>query len=81
VATSSDPLSAWPAFTESVRQRLEAGRAAYGDRSFSRDPVALVREVQAELLDVCGWSFVLFQRLEDVQAALATCTDLGPNET
>jgi hypothetical protein len=34
------------------------------------EPAELVREIQAELLDVSGWSFVLYQRLEDVRVAL-----------
>lgn len=62
-----DPLSNWPAFASAVRSRLDAGRAAYGDRSFTLNPADLVREVQAELLDVCGWSYILFQRLEAIR--------------
>ena len=66
-----DALAAWPAFAESVRRRLEAGRAAYGDRSFARPPAELVAELQQEALDLAGWGFVLWQRLEAMRAALA----------
>ena len=65
-----DPLDAWPAFAVRVRQRLEAGRAAYGDTSFSRDPVELLNELQQEALDLAGWGFVLFRRIEAAQLAL-----------
>lgn len=65
-----DPLDSWPTFTALVRQRLEAGRATYGDRSFSADPAALLAELQQEALDLAGWGFVLFQRLEAAQNAL-----------
>lgn len=68
--SSSDPLNAWPTFAQAVRARLEAGRAAYGDRSFSADPAALLAELQQEALDLAGWGYVLFQRLEAMQAAL-----------
>jgi hypothetical protein len=62
-----DPLDAWPAFAESVRKRLEAGRTAYGDRSFQRPPAELVAELQQEALDLAGWGFVLWCRLEGIR--------------
>lgn len=64
----ADPLEAWPAFAESVRVRLEAGRAAYGDKSFSRPPAELIGELQQEALDLAGWGFVLWCRLEAMRA-------------
>ena len=66
---AGDALARWPAFAESVRVRLEAGRAAYGDRSFSRPPAELVAELQQEALDLAGWGFVLWCRLEAMRAA------------
>jgi hypothetical protein len=65
-----DPLDAWPAFAESVRKRLEAGRAAYGDKSFARPPAELVAELQQEALDLAGWGFVLWCRLEAMRGEL-----------
>jgi hypothetical protein len=61
--TTPDPLAAWPAFAAEVRSRLEAGRAAYGDRSFAAEPAALVAELEQEALDLAGWGFVLWCRL------------------
>ena len=58
-------------FIARLRDRLEAGEAAYGDASFQRDPVALLDEVAEELLDVCGWSFVLLSRLDLLRTRLA----------
>lgn len=69
--TDPDPLAAYPTFATAVRHRLDAGARVYGDRSFSAEPAELIREVQAELLDVCGWSFVLWTRLEAMRADLA----------
>lgn len=68
----TDPLSGWSRFSRAVKQRLQAGRAAYGDKSFARHPGSLLREIQAELLDVCGWSFILSERLRRVEQAMAT---------
>jgi hypothetical protein len=65
----SDPLDTFPAFVEAVRARLEAGRAAYGDRSFDRPTAELLGELQQEALDLAGWGFVLFERLRRLEAA------------
>ncbi len=59
-----DELATWPAFAESVRERLEAGRAEYGDKSFERPPGELLAELQCEALDLAGWGFILFERIE-----------------
>jgi len=65
----ADPLAAFSDFAAEVRKRLDAGRVAYGDRSFAADPAELVRQIEEELLDVCGWSFVLVVRLRRLRAA------------
>lgn len=57
-------------FAGLVQARLSAGAKEYGDRSFSRQPLELMDEIQEELLDICGWSFVLFTRLQKVRDAL-----------
>jgi hypothetical protein len=64
-----DPLASWPAFAEAVRVRLEAGREAYGDRSFALPPSVLVGELEAEALDLAGWGFVLWCRLRALHEA------------
>lgn len=60
---NTDPLSDWPAFVERAGRRLADGRRTYGDRSFSRAPRELVREIEEELLDVAAWSFILWTRV------------------
>jgi len=51
-------------FVARLRLRLTAGAATYGDVSFTRPAAELVDEVQQELEDVCGWSLILWLRLE-----------------
>ncbi len=65
-----DPLEAWPGFAQKVRTRLQAGRQAYGDKSFDRPPGELITEIEEELLDVCAWSFILFERIERLRSRL-----------
>lgn len=59
-----------PEFVAKMRKRLRAGADAYGDVSFSRDPLQLIDEVEQELLDVAGWSWILYHRLQKLKAAL-----------
>ena len=65
-----DPLSTWPAFASAVLARLERGRATYRDESFRLPPAALGDEIEAELFDVCAWSFILWERVRALTAAL-----------
>ena len=69
-ARGDDPLEAWPAFADAVRARLDAGRVAYGDRSFGADPATLLAELGQEALDLAGWGFVLWMRVERMRATL-----------
>jgi len=61
----------FPDFIAAVAARLEKGREAYNDQSFSRPPGELVGEIKEELVDVCGWAFVLWCRLRDLEQRLA----------
>ena len=51
-------------FVGRLRDRIIAGAATYADTSFQRPAADLVDEVQQELEDVCGWSLILWIRLE-----------------
>jgi hypothetical protein len=66
-----DTLDRWPAFMRAVRKRLEAGRREYGAESFARDPAELLGELEEEALDLAGWGFVLWHRIESMQERLA----------
>jgi hypothetical protein len=63
-APGPDPLESFDGFVREVRARLEAGRAEYGERSFSRPPDELLAELQQEALDLAGWGFVLWARID-----------------
>lgn len=57
-------------FIANVRARLEAGAIQYGNRSFRRPLPELLIEIQEELEDVCGWSAILWVRLEQLREAV-----------
>lgn len=69
---------AFGAFVAALAGRLEAGRVAYGNASFTRDPAELVGELQQEALDLAGWGYILFCRLEAMRDALSEPGDLIP---
>ncbi len=67
---SDAALSLWPEFLERVERRLEAGRAQYGDSSFTRPCDEIAGEVEEELMDVVGWGFILWCRLQALRERL-----------
>ena len=57
----------WPGFRETLESRLSAGYREYGDESFAQAPDRTVSEIQEEILDICGWSFILYVPLEKLK--------------
>jgi hypothetical protein len=73
-------LGRWPDFSAKVHRRLKAGAVAYQDRSFGRDPDELLEELQAEALDLAGWGFILWSRIEAMRGALRAPRRPEPTE-
>jgi len=67
-------------FVARLRPRLAAGAATYGDVSFRRPAAELLDEVQQELEDVCGWSLILWVRIEELRQRVATAAQGGTRE-
>lgn len=64
----SRTIDAFPQFATRVRARLEAGRAYEATKPAAERPAAdLIREVQEEIEDICGWSCALWARLEAIR--------------
>lgn len=51
-------------FLSALHARLEHGIKSYGSQSFSADPRKLCEELAQEALDVAGWGFFLWNRLQ-----------------
>src|SRR5262249_27119711 len=66
----SETAAAFEAFVRRLRAHLEAGERSHADRSRQRPPDDLLGEVEDELLDVCGWTVILFVRMRRLRAAL-----------
>lgn len=58
-------------FCDAVQARLEKGAVTYGDQSFNVAPAVLLEELQQEALDLAGWGFILWRRLEAFKAEAA----------
>lgn len=62
----TDPLAGFDTYARAVRKRLEAGRESYRDESFRKSPAELLAEVSEELLDVAGWAYVAWCRVQAI---------------
>lgn len=60
----------WPMYECLVKDRLLVGADLYGDASFTRPPNELLKEIAEELMDVTGWSFILWTRIQELQDKL-----------
>ena len=70
----------WRALAAKVEARMEAGAKEYGGRSYEASAEALVAEVQEEIMDIIGWSAILFQRVERLRQTVEKCrhkADIG----
>lgn len=61
----------WPIFAESILERLEMGAQVYGDKSLDAPSSTLLVEIEQELLDVVGWGFLQWHRIQQLKAKLA----------
>lgn len=59
-----------PQFQADMTARAHQGKIEYGDKSFSRDPIELCREVQQECIDNANWAWILWVRLENIKKAI-----------
>ncbi len=64
-------------FVESLRARLMKGVVTYENKSFSKSPGVLLEELKQEALDLAGWGFILWCRLEKMRAAIEVTPPRG----
>jgi hypothetical protein len=62
-------LQYFPQFCRDLEEKLKKGFKEYGDISFSQNPEKLIKELQAECLDLAGWGLILWVRLEKMKEA------------
>jgi hypothetical protein len=73
VPSRSEKLIAeqWPVFAECIQERLEMGAKVYGDKSLDAPSSTLLVEIEQELLDVVGWGFIQWSRIQKLKAKLS----------
>ena len=57
-------------FVKDLDSKMDAGYHEYGDKSFKRPPKELLQELEEEVLDICGWSLILYVRLKELKKKL-----------
>jgi hypothetical protein len=60
----------YPGYCERIKARLDVGATLYGDKSLSRSPKELLKEIQEEIEDIAGWGFMLHCRVKKLIEAL-----------
>ena len=61
-------------FIRTLGNRLEQGHVEYGDESFERPHDQLTSEIEEELLDIIGWAFIRWVKIQDaVPGQCPTC--------
>ena len=76
----SKTIEAFPAFAERVRTRLEAGRVyETTNPAVERSSLDLIRQIQEEIEDICGWSVGLWARLEALRRLAAKVDEDAAN--
>lgn len=63
------PAESRAAFFDRLHVKLEQGAREHGDKSFDLMSARLVEELQAEALDLAGWGWILWDRLERLREA------------
>lgn len=63
----NDDLTPFSRFTRDLYSRLKKGQEEYGDESYGKHPLDLIREIKEEALDIAGWGYLLYQRLERLE--------------
>lgn len=69
----------FPEYCSKIASRLRAGADTYGDESFGKGYLQLLEEIESEILDISGWSFVLWVRLQDIKRKLSELHNLETN--
>jgi len=62
----------WNQFSERVKQRLDQGAESYGNTNFEMSCGDLLSEIEQEALDLMGWTFLFWVRLQKMREALAS---------
>lgn len=69
---SDAAMQRFPIFAEAIYARLDGGRRNYGDSSFEQPPARLAEEIRQELLDVAGWAFIMWERINELEQRLSS---------
>ncbi len=56
-------------FFGAVNARLEQGAREYHDASFDRPLPELLEELEREALDLAGWGYIVWERIQRMRAA------------
>lgn len=62
----------YPNFIRASTNKLKTGHIEYGDKSWSKDPLALIQEMKEELVDQSNWAMISWVRLCTLESEIRT---------
>lgn len=65
-------------FTDQLYAKMQLGHKLYGNDAFREHPLKLLSEVKEELIDISGWSIILYSRIENLEHAIAEAIKNAP---
>lgn len=65
----------WPEFADEMKTRLIEGHEEYGDKSFDLSPWELIENIKQETMDIVGWGFILWTRLQKLEEKVGKIKD------
>lgn len=54
-------------YFQQLYDKLKKGQQEYGNISFSRPGLSLIVEIQEECIDIAGWGYILWKKLENLK--------------
>lgn len=64
------PLTEKEKYFWELEKRLKIGAECYGDKSFDKTEGRLLQDIQEEILDIAGWSYILWAKIERLKSKI-----------
>jgi len=68
-------------FLRTVLKRLQQGEQEYGNSSFSRPISCILSEIEEELLDIAGWGYIGWCKIQKLKQKVENSIEDEPAET
>lgn len=68
-------------FIDTLTQRMEDGYWTYGDKSLNQPVPTTLKELEQELIDIPGWSYIAWRRIRQIRRKMETISKVSETES